>query len=74
MSRRVYVIQYEQVWYPDEDELSPLVEAVREGLEVLRQYAGARVVGSYEAEETEEFKDRGQDTITVPLTTKLLID
>ena len=61
--KRILVVQYEQSF--DLSEYTDLSTAVREGLDVLRGYGGARVIGSYVTEETKDWLDKAVDYLTV---------
>jgi hypothetical protein len=52
--KKVVVIVYEQFF--DADDVGDLREAVRAGLDTLREYAGARVVASYAAVDNDTFR------------------
>ncbi len=60
---KILVIQYEQFF--DLDECNNIEEAVREGLDSLRGYGGARVVGSYETQGDAKFLGKAVTTITI---------
>ncbi len=60
---KILVIQYEQFFMLDES--NNIEEAVREGLDSLRGSGGARVIGSYEAEENDKFRNKAVNSITV---------
>ncbi len=63
MRNRILVIQYEQFF--DLSEHNDLSEAVRAGLDTLRRSGGARVIGSYETEETKDWLAKAIDSITI---------
>ena len=77
-TKQTLVITYEQFFTLPED--TNVEEAIREGLESLRMYAGARVIGCYsfagEAfdEENKEWADKALDRITLPIKTDIRID
>lgn len=59
----IIVVQYEQFFeLPDAPNIT---EAVKDALDLLRQYGGARVVGSYGTKDTKEFRDKALGSITI---------
>jgi len=69
---KVLVIQYEQFFGLDEG-YNGIPEAVREGLDILRSYGGARVINSYETEDNAKFLDKAITSIIInsPVTLKI---
>ena len=69
---RVIVVQYEQFF--EVEDIGGISEAVQEALDVLRGPAGARVIGSYEAETDSRFLAEAVDAITITGPVKIAID
>lgn len=61
--KSIVVVQYEQSF--DLTDASSITEAVTDALDVLRQYGGARVVGSYTTKDDKEFQDKALGSITI---------
>ena len=70
--KQVLVIQYEQFF--DANDAGDLPEAVRQTLESMRMYAGGRVVGSYMANEDDEFHKKALTHITVTQPIRIEVD
>lgn len=70
-AKRLLVIQYEQFF--DADDAGDLIEAIRRGLEALREYGGAHVIGSYSTSDP-DFTSRSQRFITLTTPVKLEVD
>ena len=60
---KILVIQYEQFFMLDES--NNIEEAVKEGLDNLRGYGGARIIGSYETEDNDKFRNKAVNSIIV---------
>ena len=69
---KVLVIQYEQFFELNE-ECTSIQDAVREGLDILRSYGGARIIDSYETEDNAKFRDKAITSIIInsPITLKI---
>jgi hypothetical protein len=72
--KRILVVQMEMFFNINEDDISEIAEAVHDSLEKMREFGGARVIGSYAGIDTAEFRSRLVDSIEIPTTTKLLVD
>ncbi len=72
MHHKILVVQYEQFFNLDES--NSIEEAVREGLDHLRGYAGARVIGSYETQEDDKFLNKAVTTIIVNAPVTISVD
>jgi hypothetical protein len=70
--KQLLVVQYEQFF--ESDDLPTLPEEIDRALEIMREQAGARVVGSYSVEDTQEFRDRAVDYIEVTQPMKIRVD
>lgn len=70
--KRLIVVQYEQFFETDDG--GDIAEAMREGLEALRTYGGARVVGSYETEDDTKFRSKALTSITIGSPITITID
>ena len=72
---KILVVQYEQ-FFTLGDEIADLPEAIKEGLENLREYAGAHVVGSYQDVDNAKFRDKARSYIVIDIDqpVKLAID
>jgi hypothetical protein len=68
--KRVFVVQYEQFF--DADDVGDISEAIHQGLETLRAYAGARILGSYDAIDDDKF--RGQAVTHISITRPINIE
>ena len=77
-TKQTLVITYEQFFTLPED--SNVEEAIREGLEALRMYAGARVIGCYSFagaafdKENKEWADKALNRLSLPVETDICID
>ena len=69
---KILVIQYEQFF--ELDESNNIEEAVREGLDNLRGCGGARVIGSYETEDNNKFRNKAVESITVNAPVIIAVD
>lgn len=70
----LFVIQIECFFNAGEDTADQMSEAIVDGLENLRQYGGARVVGSYEQEDTDEWRSLALSQLDVPATCSITVD
>ena len=70
---RILVIQYEQFFALDAID-NDITGATREGLDILRGYGGARIIGSYETEDDPKFRDKRVASITVDAPVIITVD
>ena len=71
---KLLVIQYEQFFELDAPNDYRLTEEIRAALQVLREQGGARVVGSYETEDTAKWQDKAVSEIIVLSPTVISVD
>lgn len=69
---RIFVVQYEQFFNLDEN--NTIEEAVRDGIDNLRDYGGARVTGSYETQDDDKFRNKAVKTITINAPVVITVD
>ncbi len=70
---KILVIQYEQFFELNKED-NDIPEAAREGLDILRGYGGARIIGSYETEDNAKFRDKAITSIIINSPVTLTID
>lgn len=72
IAKRVLVIQYEQFF--EVDDVGDISTVIRETLDHMRESAGARVVGSYDADDDVAFRAKAKSHINISAPINIEID